>query len=64
MGDRINEGFFYKKMYGLFAGPKKVAVIRRCRWGLEIIYPVQQGLLKLFTFFPADFRAEERHVPV
>ena len=26
MGDRINEGFFYKKMYGLFAGPKKVAL--------------------------------------
>ena len=23
-----NEGFFYKKMYGLFAGPKKVAVRR------------------------------------
>ena len=29
-GDRINEGFFYKKMYGRFAGrPKKVAVIMR-----------------------------------
>ena len=22
-GDRINEGFFYKKMYGLLASPKK-----------------------------------------
>ena len=30
MDDRINEGFFYKKMYGRFARrPKKVAVITR-----------------------------------
>ena len=28
-GDRINEGFFYKEMYGRFAGPKKVAAITR-----------------------------------
>jgi len=30
-GDRINEGFFfYKKMYGRFAGrPKQVAIITR-----------------------------------
>ena len=23
-GDRINEGFLYKKLYGPFAGPKKI----------------------------------------
>ena len=27
--DHIGEGFFYKKTYGCFAGPKKVAVIMR-----------------------------------
>ena len=30
IGDRINEGFFYKKMYGRFAGqPKKEDIITR-----------------------------------
>ena len=36
MGHHINEGFFYKKMYGHFAGwPKKVTIITRwlCYWG-------------------------------
>ena len=28
-GDRINEGFFYKRMYGRFAGHKKMAAITR-----------------------------------
>ena len=28
-GDRISEGFFYKKTYGRFAGSKKVAAITR-----------------------------------
>ena len=28
-GDRINKGFFYKKLYSRFAGTKKVAVISR-----------------------------------
>ena len=27
MGDCINRVFFYKEMYGHFAGPKKLAVI-------------------------------------
>ena len=39
-GDRIN-GFFYKEMYGRFAGPKKVAVITRLpvflRWPKVVV---------------------------
>ena len=48
-GDRIN-GFFYKEMYGRFAGPKKVAVITRLRSILEVAASLGSSFLSFHSF--------------